>query len=105
MRRLISVLVLLALMACGNSRITSAIGLSGQLKVVNNTSLDADVQRRKCGAETWGDVVTVKADKSREWALDDGCFDLKAYSPHGDFWVIQSVYVNDGQRTTVWVEW
>lgn len=99
------VFVVFVVVNCGSNKLTSYAGLSGQLKVVNNTNLDAGVQRRKCGAETWGDVTTVKSGKSKEWSLDAGCFDLKAYSPEGDFWAMQSVYVSDGQRTTVWVEW
>jgi len=95
---------LLLAVSCGNNALTSYAGLSGQLKVVNNTGYDASVQRKKCGAEEWGSVTVVKAGKDKEWSLDAGCFDLTAVNARHESWGT-TAYVSDGQRTTLWVEW
>lgn len=102
-----SIILCLALLVSGcglKDTVTSSLGITGELKLVNNTSSDARVERRKCGAEGWDEFAVVRAGKSRTWTLGEECYDLRALNSHGDRWGGTAIVVG-GMRNTVWIEW
>jgi len=92
------------LCACGDNRLTSAMGLSGELQVKNNTSRDANLQRKECGSEVWGPIKIVKAGNDKQWSLDAGCYELHAVDARGVGWQ-STAYVRDGMKVTVYIDW
>jgi len=105
-RRAEAILVAVAvLMGCGiKDTVTSSLGITGELKLVNNTSSDAQVQRQPCGADQWQEWVVLGAGKSKSWTLEEQCYSLRAINGLGDTWYGTAV-VQGGIRTTLWIAW
>ena len=96
------IIIACLLMGCGT--IGPYIGITGQLRVKNNTAYNAVVERQKCGSENWKKLGTVKRGKNKTWIFDEECLNLKATNIQGNMWYTRA-YVKDGHRTTVFVVW
>jgi len=98
-------IMLFMLGGCGlKDTVSSQLGLTGQLKIVNNTELDAEIERQKCGSQKWSRLGTLKKGKDKTWTLDEQCYDLHATNESGQIWTHRAL-VQDGIRLTVFVEW
>ena len=99
--------LLLLVMGCGlKDTITSSIGTTGELKIVNNTSVDATMQQQKCGADSWDwqDLIVLRAGKSHTWTRGEQCYSLRAINEYGEAWSGTAI-VQGGMRITLWIEW
>ena len=98
--------LLLFIVGCGlKNAVTSSIGTTGELRLVNNTSADATVQQQKCGADfDWQDLVVLRSGKSKTWTRKEQCYSLRAINEYGESWTGTAI-VQGGMRITLWIVW
>jgi len=105
--KMIVAALLLLIVGCGlKNTVTSSIGTTGELRLVNNTSVDATVQQQKCGADSWDwqDLVVLRAGKSKTWTRGEQCYSLRAINEYGESWSGTAI-VQGGVRITLWIVW
>ena len=103
--KVLTAVLLLAVVGCGlKDTITSSIGTTGELRLVNNTNADATVQQQKGGADFWNDLVVLRAGKSKTWTRDEQCYSLRAINEYGESWSGTAI-VQGGMRITLWITW
>jgi len=101
------VAALLLLAGCGiKDTVTSSLSMTGELKLVNNTSVDATVQQQGCGADFWDwqELGIIRAGKSKTWTHGEQCYSLRAINEYGESWTGTAI-VQGGMRVTLWIVW